>query len=88
VQPGAQVTDDGIDIKGHRPVIGPQADGAAAVMAGQPRTRTEIKHQPAGLARAPRQPGAAGVQRPDLANETVVRQVRVPADDYVGGTSR
>jgi hypothetical protein len=89
VQPGAQITGDGIDVKGHHPVPGLKAGGGAVpgiVMVLQ--AVIVLKEEPAGLAGAFWHPGAARIERPDPADEAVGSDMSVAADHDVGGASR
>jgi hypothetical protein len=52
VQPRVEITDHGVDVKRHYPLLGPQAgDGAARGISTALRAVSELQQQPAGLSR-------------------------------------
>ena len=84
MQPRAQVADDRVDVERHHPVLDANAGAFAAGGAGALRVEVEVEEEPAGLAGALRDPGAAGVERPDPADRAIGRAMGVPADDDIG----
>ena len=89
MQPGAEITDHGGHVKRHRPVLDSQSgSGAPGGITSGLRAVRNLKEKPAGLSGVQRDPGAAGVERPDPTDHSISGPVGVAADDDVGVAPR
>src|ERR1700678_1444500 len=88
VQPGPEVADYRVDVKRHHPMLDSNAGAVALGDAEALGVAVEVEEEPAGLSGALRDPGAAGVERPNPADHAIGRAMGVAADDDIGGAPR